>query len=103
VTETHTRYLNLARSSTDYRINSGDMTASNYISHINGIMDAVHAHLKFKLSALRKALSTVMNSVLHHQVIPVEMYSLCFKHIKGTLHYTKQDGQCTVTRETMTV
>jgi hypothetical protein len=55
-------------------------------------MDAVHAHLKFKLSALIISLSTVMNNVSHHQVIPVEMYSLCFKHIKGKLHYTKQVG-----------
>jgi hypothetical protein len=68
------------------------MTASNYISHISGIMDAVHAHLKFKLSALLIALSTVMNNVSHHQVISEEMYSLCFKHIKGKLHYTKQVG-----------
>jgi hypothetical protein len=68
------------------------MTASNYISHIRGIMDAVHAHLKFKLSALIIALSTVMNNVSSHQVIPVEMYSLRFKHIKGKLHYTKQVG-----------
>jgi exosortase/archaeosortase len=68
------------------------MTVSNYISHISGIMHAVHAPLKFKLIALIIALSTVMNNVLHHQVIPVEMYSLCFKHIKGKLHYTKQVG-----------
>jgi hypothetical protein len=68
------------------------MTASNYISHISGIMDAVHAHLNFKLSALIIALSTVMNNVSRHQVVPVEMYSLCFKHIKGKLHYTKQVG-----------
>jgi hypothetical protein len=68
------------------------MTASNYISHISGIMDAVHAHLEFKLSALIIALSTVMNTVSHHQVIPVEMYSLCFEHIKGKLYYTKQVG-----------
>jgi hypothetical protein len=53
-------------------------------------MDAVHAHLNFKLSALRIALSTVMKNVSHHQVIPIEMYSLCLKHIKGKLHYTKQ-------------
>jgi hypothetical protein len=87
---TETRYLNLARASTDFEYNSGDMTASNYISHISGIMDAVHAHLKFKLSALIIALSTVMNNVSHHQVIPVEIYSICFKHIKGKLQYTKQ-------------
>jgi hypothetical protein len=62
-------------------------------------MDAVHAHLNFKLSALIIALSTVMNNVSHHQVIPVEMYSLFFKHIKGNLHHTKQVGYCTVTRE----
>jgi hypothetical protein len=68
------------------------MTVSNYISRISGIMDAVHAHLEFKLSALIIALSTVMNNVSHQQVIPVEMYSLCFKHIKGKLHYTKQVG-----------
>jgi hypothetical protein len=68
------------------------MTASNYISHISGIMDAVHAHLNFKLSALRIALSTGMKNVSHHQVIPIEMYSLRFKHIKGKLHYTKQVG-----------
>jgi hypothetical protein len=55
-------------------------------------MDAVHAHLEFELSALIIALSTVMNNVSHHQVIPLEMYSLCFKHIKGKLHYTKQVG-----------
>jgi hypothetical protein len=53
-------------------------------------MDAVHAHLKFKLSALIIALSTVMNNVSHHQVIPLEMYSFCFKYIKEKLHYTKQ-------------
>jgi hypothetical protein len=68
------------------------MTASHYISHISGIMDAVHVHLKFKLSALIIALLTVMNNVSHHQVIPVEMYSLCFKHIKGKLHYIIQVG-----------
>jgi hypothetical protein len=68
------------------------MTASSYISHISGIMDAAHAHLKLKLSALIIALSTVVNNVSHHQVIPIEMYSLCFKHIKGKLHYTKQVG-----------
>jgi hypothetical protein len=55
-------------------------------------MDAVHAHLKFKLSALIIALSTVMKNVSNHQVIPVEMYSLYFKHIKGKLHYTKHVG-----------
>jgi hypothetical protein len=49
------------------------MTASNYISQISGIMDAFHVHLNFKLSALVIALSTVMNNVSHHQVIPVEM------------------------------
>jgi hypothetical protein len=58
VAETHTSYLNLARSSTDYRINSGDMTASSYISRISGITDSVHAHLNFKLSDLIIALST---------------------------------------------
>jgi hypothetical protein len=72
--------------------NSGGMTASNYISHISGIMDAVHAHIKFKMSALIIAFSTVMKDVSHHQVIPVEMYSLCFKLIKGKLQYTKQVG-----------
>jgi hypothetical protein len=35
------------------------MTASNYTSHISGIMDAVQAHLNFQLSALRIALSKV--------------------------------------------
>jgi hypothetical protein len=55
-------------------------------------MDAVNAHLNCKLSALRIALSTGMENVSHHQVIPAEMYSLCFKHIKGKLHYTKQVG-----------
>jgi hypothetical protein len=69
--------------------NSDGMTASNSTSHISGIMDAVHAHLIFKLSALRIALSTGMKNVSHHQVIPIEMYSLCFKHIKGKLHYKK--------------
>jgi hypothetical protein len=68
------------------------MTASNYISHIVGIMDAVHAHLTFKLSALIIALSTGMKNVAYHQVIPIEMYSICFKHIKGNIHYTKQVG-----------
>jgi hypothetical protein len=57
---------------------------------MSGIMDAVHAHLNFKLSALIIALSTVMKNVSHHQVIPVEIYSLCFKHIIGKLYYTKQ-------------
>jgi hypothetical protein len=66
--------------------------ASNYISRISGIMDAVHAHLNFKMSALIIALSTVMKNVSHHQVIPVQMDSLCFKHIKGKVHYTKQVG-----------
>jgi hypothetical protein len=92
VTETHTHYLNLDRSSTDYRINSGGMTASNYTSHISGIMDAFHAHLNFKLSALRIALLTVIKKISHHQVIPIEMYSLCFKHINGKIHHTKQVG-----------
>jgi hypothetical protein len=55
-------------------------------------MDAVHAHLKFKLSALIIALSTVMKNVSNHQVIPVEMYILYFKHIKGKLHYTNMLG-----------
>jgi hypothetical protein len=55
-------------------------------------MDAVHAHLNFKLSALIIALSTVMKNVSHQQVIPIEMYSLCFKDISGKLHYTKQVG-----------
>jgi hypothetical protein len=68
------------------------MTASNYVSHISDIMDVVHAHLKSKLSALIIALSTVMNNVSHHQVIPAEMYTLCLKHVKGKLHYTKQVG-----------
>jgi hypothetical protein len=75
------------------------MAASNFTSLISGIMDAVHAYLNFKLSALIIALSTVMKNVSHHQVIPVEMYSLCFKHIEGKLHYTTQVGYCTVTRE----
>jgi hypothetical protein len=61
-------------------------------------MDAVRAHLNFKLSALRIALSTVMKNVLHHQLIPIEMYSLCFKHINGKRHYEKQVGKFTVTR-----
>jgi hypothetical protein len=52
-------------------------------------MDAVHAHLKFKLSALIIALSAVMNNVSHNQLIPVEMYNLCFKHIKRKLHYVR--------------
>jgi type VI protein secretion system component Hcp len=55
-------------------------------------MDAVHAYLKFKLSALIIALSTVINNVSHNQVIPVETYSLCFKHIQEKLLYTKQVG-----------
>jgi hypothetical protein len=55
-------------------------------------MDAVHVRLNFKLSALVIALSTVMNNVSHNQLIPVEMYSICFKLIKGKLHYTKQVG-----------
>jgi hypothetical protein len=37
-------------------------------------MDEVHAHLNFKLSALRIALSTGIKNVSHHQVIPIEMY-----------------------------
>jgi hypothetical protein len=68
------------------------MTASNYISHISGIMDAVQAHLNFKLRALRIALSKGMKNVSHHQVIPIEVYSLCFKRIKGKLRYPKQVG-----------
>jgi hypothetical protein len=67
--------------------NSGGMTAFNYISRISGIMDAVRAHLNFKLSALIIAPSTVMQNVSHQQIIPIEMYSLCFKHINGKLHY----------------
>ena len=55
------------------------MTASNYISHTSGIMDAVHVHLDFKLSALRIALSTIMKNVSDHQVIPIEMYSTLFQ------------------------
>jgi hypothetical protein len=68
------------------------MTASNYISNISGIMDAVHAHPNFKLSALRIALSVGMKNVSRHQVIPIEMNSIRFKHIKGKLYYTKQVG-----------
>jgi hypothetical protein len=60
-----------------FEYNSDDMTTSNYISHISGIMDAVHAHLNFKLKVIIIALSLVINNVSHHQVIPVEMYSLC--------------------------
>jgi hypothetical protein len=55
-------------------------------------MDAVHAHQNFKFSALRIALSTGMKNVSHHQVIPIEIYSTFFKHIKGKLHQTKQVG-----------
>jgi hypothetical protein len=77
------------------------MTASNYIGHISGIMDVVHAQLNFKLSARRIALSTVMKNVSHRQVIQIEMYSICFKHINGKRHYTEQVGECYVTRETM--
>jgi hypothetical protein len=54
-------------------------------------MNAVHAHLNFKLSSLRIALSTVMKNGAHHQVIPIEMYIICFKYIRK-LHYTKQVG-----------
>jgi hypothetical protein len=42
-------------------------------------MDAVHAHLNFKLSALGIALSTVMKKVSHHQDIAMEMYSTLFQ------------------------
>jgi hypothetical protein len=66
--------------------------AVDYSSEISGIMEAVHAHLNFKLIALIIALSTVMKNVPHHQVIPVEMYSPSFKRIKGKLHYTKRVG-----------
>jgi hypothetical protein len=79
------------------------MTASNYISHISGIMDAVHAHLNFKLSTLIIALSTVMKNVSHHQVIPVEMYSLCFKHIKGNFITQNKLGNIQSPEKTMTV
>jgi hypothetical protein len=79
------------------------MTASNYISHISGIMDAVHAHLKFKLIIIIIALSTVMNNVSHHQVIPVEMYSLCFKHIKGNVITQNRLGNVQSPEKTMTV
>jgi hypothetical protein len=53
--------------------NSGDMTASNYINKIRGIMDAVHAHINFKFSALRIAFQTVIKNVSYHQVILVEL------------------------------
>jgi hypothetical protein len=42
-------------------------------------MDAVHAHLNFKLSALRIALSAVTKNVSHHQVISIEIYSNLFQ------------------------
>jgi hypothetical protein len=66
------------------------MTAYIYTSHISGIMDAVHAHRNFKLSGLGIVLTTGMKNVSHQQVIRIEMYSLCFKHIKGkpSLHKT---------------
>jgi hypothetical protein len=57
--------------------------ASNYINRIKGIMDAVHAHPNFKLSALRISLSTVMKNVSHHQVISIEMYSTLFQTHQG--------------------
>jgi hypothetical protein len=69
-----------------------EILAIDYSSEISGIMEAVHAHLNFKLIALIIALSTVMKNVPHHQVIPVEMYSPSFKRIKGKLHYTKRVG-----------
>jgi hypothetical protein len=55
-------------------------------------MDALQAHRNLKLSALRIDLSMVMKNVSHHQVIPIEMYSLFFKHIEGKLNHTKQVG-----------
>jgi hypothetical protein len=45
--------------------NSGDITASNYVSHICAIKDAVHAHLNLKWRALTIAHSTVMKNVSH--------------------------------------
>jgi hypothetical protein len=79
------------------------MTASNYISHISGIMDAVHAHLKFKLSALIIALSTVMNNVSNHQVIPVEMYSLCSNTLRENFITQNRLGNVQSPEKTMTV
>jgi hypothetical protein len=56
-------------------------------------MDADHALLNFKLSALRIALSTVMKNVSHHQVIPIDICTVpFFKTFKIKLHYTKQVG-----------
>jgi hypothetical protein len=52
-------------------------------------MDAVHAHLNFKLSALILVLSTAFKNVPNHEVIPIE---ICFKISKGKLHFTKQVG-----------
>jgi hypothetical protein len=49
------------------------MTASNDINNKSAIMDAVHAHQKFKWSAVRIGLLTVMKNVSHHQVIPIEI------------------------------
>jgi hypothetical protein len=79
------------------------MTASNYTSHISGIMDAVHVHLNFKLSALRIALSKGIKNVPHHQVIPIESYSLCFKRIKGNFITQNRLGNVQSPEKTMTV
>jgi hypothetical protein len=79
------------------------MTASNYVSRISGIMDAVHAHQNSKFSALRIALSTGMKNVSHHQVIPIEIYSTFFKHIKETFIKQNRLGNVQSPEKTMTV
>jgi hypothetical protein len=66
-------------------------------------MDAVHAHLKFKLSALIIALSTVVNNVSNHQVIPVEMSSLCFNTLRENFITQNRLGNVQPPEKTMTV
>jgi hypothetical protein len=78
------------------------MTASNYISHISGIMDAVHAHLKFKLSALIIALSTVMNNVSHHRRIPVEIYSFVSNTLRENFNTQSRLGNAQSVEKKMT-
>jgi hypothetical protein len=66
-------------------------------------MDAVHAYLQFKLSALIIALSTVMNNVSHHQVIPVEMNSFVLNTLRENFITQNRLGNVQSPEKTMTV
>ena len=58
------------------------MTASHCISQISGILEAVHAHLNFKLRNQRRTLSSKSNNSLNNQLITIEIYRNLFQKYK---------------------